>query len=363
MGIYDRDYVRREPPAAPGGPTGRGLMAMRMWSANTWLIIICVAVFMVDSLLSPQPVPMEIQPTIDNFAQIDSSALVYGKIQKPVMDSHNRPVYSKRSIYINTPQGRQKVAEQSIIYMQPIEKLMHFSTKRGFFEIQFWRLVGFQFLHANLMHLLFNMIGLFFFGPLVERFLGSKRYVAFYLLCGICGALMYVLLNVAGVAAVLAFGPDAQVPGLLFNSMYTPLIGASAGVFGVLMAGAYLAPNTMVLLFFFLPMRLKTLAYALVVLALITLLTGGSNAGGEAGHLGGAIAGFYFIRRPHHLHGFFDILGWADPTSHHYHHRRKARKKAGRPSEVDAVLDKVNREGLQSLNAREKRILREASEK
>jgi hypothetical protein len=70
----------------------------------------------------------------------------------------------------------------------------------------------------------------------------------------------------------------------------------------------------------------------------------------------------YFIRRPQHLHGFFDILGWIDPTSHHYAHKRKARKTPGRLTQVDAILDKVSREGVQSLSAKAKKILKDASQ-
>jgi len=362
MGIHDRDYIRREPPK-PGSYGRGGLSGMKMWSANTWIIILCCAVFAIDAMLPVQPVGMEITKAHEDFAQLDEDALVYGDAQPTVPHPRtNQPVVGERPIFINTAEGPIQVAAQRVIYMHPIEKWMHFSTKRGFLQIEFWRLIGFQFLHANLMHLLFNMIGLFFFGPMVERYLGSKRYVAFYLLCGICGALMYVLLNLGGIVAAMLFGSDVQIPGLLFNGPTTPLIGASAGVFGVLMAGAYLAPNTMVLLFFFLPMRLKTVAYGLVLLALFTLITGGTNAGGEAGHLGGAIAGFYFIRHPHHLHEFFDFLGYADPTSHHYKHKREARSSPGRPDQIDAILDKVNREGVQSLSPREKKILRKASE-
>ena len=96
-----------------------------------------------------------------------------------------------------------------------------------------WRLIGFQFLHADMLHLMFNMIALYFFGPLIEGVLGGKRYLAFYLLCGIAGGLMYLLLNLAGYVWVDSLG-FVEVPGLLFNAAGTPLIGASAGVFGVL---------------------------------------------------------------------------------------------------------------------------------
>jgi hypothetical protein len=214
------------------------------------------------------------------------------------------------------------------------------------------------------------MLGLYFFGPIVERYLGGKRYLAFYLLCGIFGALLYCVLNLGGVVTSALVGHDVAIPGLLFNDLSTRLIGDSAGVFGVLMAGAHLAPNATVLLFFIIPMRFATLAWALVAFSLFSLLVYADNAGGHAGHLGGALAGLYFIRHPQHLHGFFDFLGHVDPTSHHYRGgsatakaRAVARLRGGGPrqEEIDRILDKIRAEGLASLSDHEKRLLREAS--
>jgi len=204
-----------------------------------------------------------------------------------------------------------------------------------------------------MQHLIFNMIGLYFFGPLVEQYLGGKRYLAFYLLCGIFGSVLYLILNIGG----YIFQND--IPGLLFNDTRTPLVGASAGVFGILIAGAFMAPNIKVLVFFFFPMRLSTMAYVLVTLALVTVIFGGNNAGGEAAHLGGAAAGWYFIRNPHHLNGFFDFLGKADPTSKHF----AWRDKESTQEDVDRILDKIHNKGLQSLSSKEKKILHDASQK
>ncbi len=368
MGIYERDYIRRPPPQR--GAYGRGgLSFMRMWSVNTWLIAICVGVFVVDGMLPRQWVSMGTEPepkiSAQEWAAIDQSVLVPDeKYTTTESDPFGRPFLGYKVLYLD-PSRRTPVARRHFQSMPFLQAYLHFSTQRGFLGVEFWRFIGFQFLHASFGHVLFNMIGLFFFGPMVERYLGSKRYLAFYLLCGIFGALMYCLLNLSGSVAMM-FGAQGQIPGLLFNDPYTPLIGASAGVFGVLMAGAFLAPNTMVLLFFILPMRLATLAYAFVIIALINVIFGGHNAGGEAGHLGGAIAGFYFIRHPHHLHGFFDFLGRIDPTSHHYRGkgRRLGRRAASAvPSNIDRILDKISERGLHSLTDKEKRILREASKR
>ena len=96
------------------------------------------------------------------------------------------------------------------------------------------------------------------------------------------------------------------------------------------------------------------------MVSLIFLVFGLDNAGGEAAHLGGAIAGWYFIRRPGQLHGLFNFFGRVDPTSRHFAIRGGARKKA-QTGEIDAILDKISREGLQSLSKKEKRQLAEAS--
>jgi len=136
----------------------------------------------------------------------------------------------------------------------------------------------------------------------------------------------------------------------------------------VLFAGAYLAPNMTVLLFFLIPIRLVTLAYGLVIFALLTLWTNGSNAGGEAAHLGGALAGFYFIRRQHHLHGFFDFLGRVDPTSRSAKAKRVGAgssnaRRAVDDAEIDRILAKIHAKGLNSLTSKEKRILRDSSKR
>jgi membrane associated rhomboid family serine protease len=357
MGIHDRHYYREQ--AQPRDTFGvRGL---RMISVNTWLIILCVGVFVIDGFLPRRDVwtgrvagPVYLATTRDAW---EIQPRQPGEVIPPNVVKYPRAIVEKSTGTV--------LGQAEVYNMKFLESYLHFSTRLGFQEIQYWRFIGFQFLHAHAPHLIFNMLGLFFFGPMVEQYLGSKRYLAFYLLCGICGAIMYLILNFGGYLITTQMNKPIAIPGLLFNDTSTPLVGASAGIFGVLMAGAFLAPRAQVLLFFIIPMELRVLAYALVAVAFISVLTGGHNAGGEAGHLGGAIAGFYFIRRPHHLHGFFDFLGRVDPTSHHYRKEKSPRRpgETGPPNrdEIDRILDKINREGLHSLSDKEKRVLREAS--
>ena len=376
MGIYDRDYSR------PSGgmdlpPT---LFSPKSWSVNSWLIAICVLVFMLNSLL-PKTLVSAGPWKPDNPAQtgIKDSNLV--RVGPESLQNVRFWTEIKVPVLLKQDDGNLvRVGTQDVFVQGWLFKWGYFSTARalvswdatlGFVGFEFWRFISFQFLHANLTHLLFNMIGLFFFGSVVEKYLGSKRYLAFYLLCGIMGACAYLLLNVLGLAVFKLTGQD-WIPGLLFNNPETVLVGASAGVFGVIMAAAFLIPNATVLLFFILPMRLSTLAYGLLAIALLGVLLGWNNAGGEAAHIGGAIAGFYFIRRPHHLHGFFDLLGRVDPTSRSNRARktgapapgRAVHSKASGPvdeAEIDRILQKIHEKGLNSLSQKEKRTLREAS--
>jgi membrane associated rhomboid family serine protease len=362
MGIHDRDYIREQRPGGRVIGGGASVGGIRALSVNTWLIVICIAIFVIDGFLvnhirlEPSGRMLVPQGVIIDEAQVD---LDYDRATMQPPAAHARQGMAfvpmvDRSTGIT-------VGWHEHFIMTPIRWALFFSTQRGFLNLEVWRLIGFQFLHGDLMHLLFNMIALYFFGPLIEQHLGSKRYLAFYLLCGICGAMLYTVLNLLGIVAQI-MGLPSTIPGLLFNLPTTPLIGASAGVFGVLMAGAYIAPRATVLLFFILPMQLRTLAYALVVIAFVSLFLGTRNAGGEAGHLGGAMAGWYFIRNPRHLHGFFDFLGRFDPTSRHFRGRHTGTPRdAASRKEIDRILDKINREGLHSLTDVEKRKLREAS--
>jgi len=245
-------------------------------------------------------------------------------------------------------------------------------AEQGF---QFWRFVGYGLLHINLTHLVFNMIGLWVFGAIVEQAFGRLRFFALFTLSVVVGALLYFLLNVLGLAVLGATGGEFIVPGLLFNNPYLPLIGASAGVYGVILAAAWLRPDEDILLLFVFPVPLRYFALAIIGIAILTLIQNGNNAGGEAAHLGGAIAGWWIAQRPHLLDDFF-------PFFHRFDGRRAARPARGAASssrgaasarsnapsgapsdaEIDRILDKVREQGLASLTERERTALRNATD-
>lgn len=383
MGIYDREYVR------VGRRSKAGVGAFRMWSVNTWLIAINVAVFVIDAILGSSHVSLrtdmgtvyltgatsqQIAHAVVTPATTASHSLA-GAMAELVVDSRGQTfdpavLAAAQPVTINGQPAvviggapYEIIGEKRFSRRPPLEALFYFSSAKLFFGLEFWRLIGFQFLHANLSHLFFNMLGLYFFGGLVEGYLGGKRYLAFYLTCGVFGGVSYLLLNLLGNLAVVVFGAGAgHIPGLLFTDMHTPLIGASAGVFGVLMAAAYIAPHAQLLLFFIIPIRLATAAYAFTALAAVNLLIQGSNAGGDAAHLGGAAAGFYFIRHTHLLRDFFDIFGSSRRKASRAAPGAPARPTGGDNQEVDRILAKVAMQGLHSLSEAERRVLRRATE-
>jgi len=222
-----------------------------------------------------------------------------------------------------------------------------FSIGDGIFRLQIWRWVTYQFLHRDFFHLLFNMMGLYFFGPLMERWWGSRRFLAFYLICGLGAASLYT---------VLAF-----VPGLLDVSAHTGLIGASGCIFGILVGCAVLYPDQQVMLMIPpIPMKMKTITMLFLGIAMFSLIAGSTNAGGEAAHLGGAAIGWWLIKRPSLLSSI-DRMSLTQVREGFAQTRRQSILKED--VEVDRILGKVRAKGLASLNSREKKILQRATDR
>ncbi|MFP6880900.1 MAG: rhomboid family intramembrane serine protease, partial [Roseibacillus sp.] len=168
----------------------------------------------------------------------------------------------------------------NIIFEAGMESWGAFTVPGVFETWQVWRVITFQFLHADFGHLIFNSIAIYFFGAFVEKQLKSRAFLVFYLLCGIAGAMTYTGLVLIGYES-------------------SSVVGASAGIFGILVVAAMIAPNMQVRLL--LPpvtLTMKQLALILLFIGAFVVVTGGRNAGGQAGHLGGALAGFLMYRIP-----------------------------------------------------------------
>ncbi len=204
--------------------------------------------------------------------------------------------------------------------------------------LQLWRLVTYQFLHDpdSVFHILFNMLGLFFLGPTLERHWGSRRFLTFYLGCGVAGGLFYLFLVAIGFLPAI------------------PMVGASGAILGMLAACAILFPHFIVFIFLFpVPIRVAAVAFAGVYIAAVVMR--GANAGGDATHLAGMAAGAVYVfshswRTKLHLKIRAGL--W----------EKKIIAQQNLQRELDIILQKVHDSGIHSLTSKEKRTLKRATE-
>lgn len=203
--------------------------------------------------------------------------------------------------------------------------------------LQLWRLISYQFLHdPNLVwHIFFNMLGLFFLGPTLERHWGSKRFILFYLGCGVAGALFYFFL------VAVKFLPAV------------PMVGASGAILGMLAACAILFPHFVVILLIF-PIPIRVAAIGLTAVYLVAVLTKGTNAGGDAAHLAGMATGAVYVFSQSWRNRFRSKI----QSSRWQKHVSEQRDLT---AEVDRILQKVHDSGIQSLTSKEKKTLKEAT--
>jgi len=228
----------------------------------------------------------------------------------------------------------------------------------GIRHMEIWTLITYIFLHGGFFHLFVNMLGLFFFGPDTERAIGSPRFAALYLACGILGGLGWLLFTL--------------------NQPAGFCIGASGAVFGILGAFAALFPERpiTILIFFVLPvtMKARSLAIALAVFSLLASISQPGNIAYSA-HLIGGLAGYVSILlfrtregslvRPT-LRQLINDLLWR-------WHRRKFKVISGNANpfedvedpptkdEVNEILDKLSKYGMDKLTRDELDILKRAS--
>lgn len=202
-----------------------------------------------------------------------------------------------------------------------------------------WTVVTYMFLHGDLMHLLFNMLALFFFGPRVEERILSRPFAILYFLSGVTGALLSVIFS----------------PG-------SPIIGASGGVFGVMLAFAWFWPDERIFIWGVLPVPARMLVIFTTLLALWSGFGGVGGGIAHFAHLGGYLGAFLYLRWLDHKRTAFKRLATAAPPD-------AARRVAGYKAidltrvhevnrdEVNRILDKISAQGLGSLTAQETTFL------
>jgi membrane associated rhomboid family serine protease len=141
-----------------------------------------------------------------------------------------------------------------------------------------YQVFTYMFVHFAVMHVLFNMLGLWFFGVPIERTWGTRKFVKFYLLCGLAAGICVLIANMA------------------VGDWGTVTIGASGAIFGVLVAFGILFPDSIILMFFLFPMKAK---YAVMIYVAVELLaTFGPNSGiSTVAHLGGAAFAYLYLKQ------------------------------------------------------------------
>lgn len=236
------------------------------------------------------------------------------------------------------------------------------------FNFQIWQLFTYQFMHGDFMHIFFNMLMLWMFGMEIENIMGSKKFLVFYLVCGVGAGILQLL----------------GTPILSENYGFT--IGASGAVYGVMIAFAMFFPDRYVMFYFLIPVKAKYLITFLIILEFISVSEASFVA--HLAHIGGAITGFIFLlidrkkqfdlnrmvnnfkKRNDFGNNTFGSRYKKKPVNNfevedaQYYDINETRKaEEVTQEEIDKILDKISKSGYQGLSDREKRILFEASKK
>ncbi|MCK9425312.1 MAG: rhomboid family intramembrane serine protease [Ignavibacteriaceae bacterium] len=234
---------------------------------------------------------------------------------------------------------------------------------------QIWQLVSYQFLHGGFSHILFNMFALWMFGAEIENTWGSKKFLIYYLSCGIGAGLLHLFLSP------------------LLTGALAPTIGASGAIYGVMIAFAMFFPDRLIFLYFFIPVKAKYFIAFMIVFEFLAVDSVGSGVAHLA-HLGGALVGFLFIlfdknsvvsfkemfgasrRNYSPPKDIFQKSNWKNPFKKTEPDIEDAtysdvneHKSDVTQEDIDSILDKISQSGYKNLTEREKKILFEASRK
>lgn len=244
-----------------------------------------------------------------------------------------------------------------------------------------WQLVTYMFLHGGFFHLLLNMLALWMFGAELENTWGQKRFLTYYMLCGV----------------------GAGLCNLLIAPLFTtvgPTVGASGAIYGILVAFGYLFPNRNIYIYGLIPVKAKYLVILYMLIELFSV-AGGSNSGiAHMAHLGGGVIGLIYllIFYKGSPMKFFDNKGFKDKFTSYtssekrsytppvYSNGTKTKKEEVSDAKyrdipvtdykkefetqeklaqekIDAILDKLSEGGYQSLSEEEKKVLFQESKK
>jgi membrane associated rhomboid family serine protease len=231
-------------------------------------------------------------------------------------------------------------AVQYLFHLEPLLAFNFGLVPKLFFAGRVWQVFTYMFLHAGFTHILFNMIALWMFGSVLERTWGPKRFIQYYLITGIGGGLCYAFFNM--------------------NSLI-PTVGASGAIYGLLTAYAVLFPDSVIYIWFVIPLKAKW--FAIVFGAVEFFASFGQGSGvAHLAHLGGMVIGYVYLKR-----GRILPRNWGHSMADWRERRQQAARWREEQNldklrrEVDELLDKINREGMNSLTPAEQKRLEKAS--
>ena len=215
-----------------------------------------------------------------------------------------------------------------------------------------------MFFHEGFLHILFNLLWLYTFGQIFLGFMSQQKMLGVYIMCGIAGALLYMLVyNI--------------VPYFHVKLPLSSALGASASIYAIVIATTTYSPNLQLNLMFIGSVRLKHIALFILALDVVSILMD-NNAGGHIAHLGGALFGYFYVVL--HNKGYdmakpaifiIDMVqGLWKPKPRMKVNYKKAdtdfdynKRKKEQQAKVDAILDKIAKSGYEKLSAEEKEIL------
>lgn len=217
-----------------------------------------------------------------------------------------------------------------------------------------WGVVTYMFLHGDFWHLFMNMLVLFFFGPPLESKWGSREFIKYYVICGLGGV------------------------ALSFFFVSYAIIGASAAVYGIMLAFAMTWPEAPIYVWGIFPVKAKWLVAFLFVVTFSSAFGGAAGGVAHIAHLGGFITGFIYLKTDWKAAEQIQKMGRAARARRFAivprdgHEDKASGQRPGREAEarestmldaVDRVLDKISAEGMGSLTDDEKKLLDEVSKK
>ena len=210
-----------------------------------------------------------------------------------------------------------------------------------------WSIISYMFFHKTFIHLLFNMIWLHFSGKLFLDYFSEKQFLSTYFMGGICGGLLFIL----------SFN---YLPAFEIVNQNAKAMGASASVLAIMFAISTHIPNYRIQIPFIGMIKIKYLAFALIILDIISIPKG--NAGGHIAHIGGALFGYIYIKQ---LNNGVDISKNLYQIINMIFAMNIVKKNNIKKNQnkIDNILEKISKSGYSSLNKNEKEILFKASKR